>query len=405
VAVVAVVAATGGGSTRAPARAPAPATVTPPARTVAPAPRRAPRRAASGLVLGVTEANPPLLAPGASPPGFAVWRDRLAALRPRYLRLLIDWAHVQPTPAPPNWAAPADGCLRGHAPCAPYAGVRDQLRAAAAAGVHVVFTFLNTPAWAAAPAVGCERAGTGPQSRLPSDPAHFTALVRSLVAEARADGVSEAWWSAWNEPNHPAFLNPQRARCDSGAPTLAARGYAILVRAMQRGLAGAAAPQHLVLGDVAGIDAPHTHATGAAEFAAALPSDVACLPGVWAQHAYVVAPGPLGGDDHKPPGSEPLLHGVERALAGHGCGGPPPHFWITETGVEARVGTRGCHAMARALGVWARDPRVDAAFQYTFRDDTAFPVGLADAALSGLHSAYAAWHAYAGGARPVAQPC
>src|SRR2546422_4110966 len=36
---------------------------------------------------------------------------------------------------------------------------------------------------------------------------------------------------------------------------------------------------------------------------------------------------------------------------------------------------------AQLLG-WYRDPRVGAVFQYTFRDDPAFPVGLVDARLS-----------------------
>lgn len=365
-----------------------------------------PAAAPAPLVLGITEANPHLVAPGPAPAAFAAWRDHLAALRPAYLRVVIDWARVQAAPGvAPDWAAPADGCLRGRPPCAPYAGVRDQLRAAAAARLRVVFTFLDTPAWAAAPPAGCERPGTPPGARGPADVATYAALVRSLLAEARADGVPEAWWSAWNEPNYPAFLNPQRLRCTASAPTAAAAGYARLVRALRAELAEAPTPQHLVLGEAAGIDAPHPRATGAAELAAALPRDVVCASGIWAQHAYVSAPGPLGGDRAATPASGPLLRSVEAALDAHGCGGPPAHLWITETGIEPATGAPGCRAMADALRTWSEDPRVDAAFQYTFRDDTSFRVGLAGAALTGLHPAYAAWRAWAGGTAPATAPC
>ena len=42
-----------------------------------------------------------------------------------------------------------------------------------------------------------------------------------------------------------------------------------------------------------------------------------------------------------------------------------------------------------------RDPRVQAAFQYTFRDDPAFPVGLADPHLTTLYPAYYLWAEWA----------
>jgi hypothetical protein len=49
---------------------------------------------------------------------------------------------------------------------------------------------------------------------------------------------------------------------------------------------------------------------------------------------------------------------------------------------------------------------VDAAFQYTFREDTAFPVGLADAGLDRLYRAYAAWQAWSRpGAAPATTDC
>src|SRR5919201_1191038 len=49
-----------------------------------------------GSSFRVTEGNPYLIAPGAVPARFARWRDALAGLRPRYLRLLIVWSRLQP---------------------------------------------------------------------------------------------------------------------------------------------------------------------------------------------------------------------------------------------------------------------------------------------------------------------
>jgi hypothetical protein len=349
------------------------------------------------LLLGVTEANPFLLAPTATPAPFTAYRDRLAALRPRYLRLLVVWSQVQPgSGAQPDWSAPADGCLRGAPPCAPFAGVHDQLRAAGAAGMQVLVTFLGTPAWAASGPAGCERPDTPASARMPANLDAYRALVRSLLDEARRDGVEIAWWSPWNEPNHPAFLNPQRATCSADAPTLAARAYAELARAMKIELDAAPGDQHIVLGEAAGYDSGRATATGAAELARALPDDVACAGAVWAQHAYVDVGGDFAADD-QPPGAAPLLRGVESGLASHRCPGPAPRIWITETGTRPSAGAAGCAAMAKALGLWARDPRVDVAFQYTFRADTAFDVGLSDAGLTEVRPAYGAWLAAAEG--------
>jgi hypothetical protein len=137
---------------------------------------------------------------------------------------------------------------------------------------------------------------------------------------------------------------------------------------------------------------------GAAEFARALPDDVVCAAGVWGEHAYVRVSGALAGDSAgEPPGALAVLRDVTDALDAHGCPGPPLPVWITETGAESSAGRGGCEAMARALAAWSEDPRVDAAFQYTFREDTAFPVGLADPALTTLEPAYAAWLALATG--------
>lgn len=351
------------------------------------------------LAVGINEANPHLMGPGPQPAAFAPWRDRLLALEPRFARVLVDWARVQPSPdAPPDWAQPADGCLRGLPPCAPFAGIADQLRAAKAAGLDVVVVVLSTPDWAAAEPGGCE-GGAGARARAPADPGAYRALVRSLLELGAAEDVALPWWSAWNEPNHPTFLGPQRARCDASAPPVVAGRYVELVRALRAELEAFPGEQRILLGEAAGFVAPRPRATAAAELAAALPRDVVCAADAWAQHAYVKVEDALAADASGGAGAPTMLAEVAAALDAHGCPGEPLPIWITETGASPGAGAEGCRELARSLARWHDDERVTAAFQYTFREDSAFRSGLADERLTELRPAYAAWRALAAGGR------
>ncbi|HSD81982.1 MAG TPA: hypothetical protein VLB47_15035, partial [Solirubrobacteraceae bacterium] len=79
----------------------------PPAAT---APSPVPPQSGPSLAVGLTEMSPALLwsaRSGVDVGAFAQWRDRVAALRPRYLRVLVDWAQLQPDPAvPPSFDLP-----------------------------------------------------------------------------------------------------------------------------------------------------------------------------------------------------------------------------------------------------------------------------------------------------------
>jgi len=57
----------------------------------------------------------------------------------------------------------------------------------------------------------------------------------------------------------------------------------------------------------------------------------------------------------------------------------------------AKALRRGCRAQADALRRWAKDPQVDAAFQYTYREDLAFPVALANQKLTRSYPTYGLW--------------
>ena len=337
---------------------------------------------------------------------FEIARRELTALHPTYLRLLVDWAALQPDPRrPPQLEAPVSGCARRVGPCAAYAGIRDELAAIASqqkaagtrAGVafQVVVDIFNTPAWAAPPPSGCQRPGAAATSQGPSRAAlgAYRALIRSLLALAQREGVSIDWWGPWNEPNHPLFMSPQRASCAAGSPTVAPALYAELVRAMNAELRAQGGGRHLLLGELNGFESGSPDRTSISEFVAALPSDVICSSDVWSIHAYASR----GSFAHADP-----VAALEQALNARGGCARDARVWVTETGAgSSQPGSprtalaadeqAGCRAMAAQLIRWSRDPRVGAVFQYTFREDPAYPVGLVGADLDHLYPTYRLW--------------
>jgi hypothetical protein len=401
----------GGGEASTPSTPPATAT-TPRSEQAGPAPRPA----GEGLAVGIGETRATLLwsreAQPELPGGMAPWRDRLSALRPRYYRLIVDWARIQPDPSqPPDWTMPDDGCQRGTPPCAPFSGISDILRAVASqqragGGFEVLVSIFGVPAWAAAPAGGCERADVAPRSRPISDQGlvAYRALIRSLYQLGVAEGVALRYWSPWNEPNGTFFVSPQRAVCDRSSPPVSPAVYTKLDRAMRAELEQLPGEQQLVIAELAGLAKPRLRGSGVEEFYAGLPDDVVCTASVYAQHAYA--------ERGRPESAQRPVDELEAALAKRPCARDKP-IWVTETGVGgkdvggARTGglatlRRDCRALDAALRRWDVDPRVQAAFQYTFRDDPAFPVGLADVGLTRTWPAYDEWLAWGGDRAPDA---
>jgi hypothetical protein len=358
------------------------------------------------LAVGITEPNPSLVAAPLTrsvPPEFERWRDALAAVHPAVYRLVIPWSSVQPRPAAtPNLSLLNGGCMRQIPPCAPFAGVRDQLRALASrqkessawAGMLV---FTGMPPWAARSVPGCRR-GTSPTAAgaRPVALRAYRALIRDVLVVARTEGASIRYVSPWNEPNHPYFLAPQRAACDPASPTLAAAPYAALARAAQAELGG---DQELVLGETAGILSPTAQATSVPEFIRALPRSLVCSARVWSQHAYI------GGTDP--------VAAVSAALDARHCARRQA-IWITETGVGPAPGglslargitseRQGCDLLHRRLMDWYENRRVTLAVQYTFREDNLFPTGLVTSDFKRARPARAEWQAW-GSRRPDARP-
>ena len=362
------------------------------------------------LAVGLTEPNPAFLWPRAAKAvgaPFDRWRDQVERIRPAYYRLVVDWAALQPDAAQPaNLDRPEGGCMRDVAPCSPWAGVRDQLRAIAArqrvSPMQVLVVITGTPAWAARPASGCERAGIEPRSRAPRTDAlpAYANLVADLIAAGTAEGAQLRYFSAFNEPNHPYFISPQRERCSGSAASASVAPYVALARAMKRALDAAPGEQEYVLGELAGLLRRTPRSTSVGELARALPDALVCGAKAWSQHGYVGGPDPVDS--------------ATAALRTHGCR-RSPEIWITETGVgapergssratSAKAGRGACAAMDARMRRWYADPRVTVAFQYTVREDDKFPTGLVDVGLGKAYPVMQAWQAWGGQRRPEAPP-
>lgn len=354
-----------------------------------------------GLALGITEPNPALIWSPAARPSvpapFERWRRALGATRPAVYRLMVSWRQLQPEAgAPVDLDAPQSGCLRDRAPCAPWAGVREQLAALASrqreGGWEGLVVLYDTPDWAAQPASDCDPPETEPRARAPRPEAlvDYRALIGALREAAAQQGASLRYWSAWNEPNHPYFLARQRGGCDMprSGPPASVDDYVALVRALDVALR-AVPDSRRVLGELAAIRRPG-RGTSVSTFIGALPRDVVCGSAVFSQHAYA------GGWDP--------VDAVSRALSAHRCAAGH-RVWITETGAglpgaALSAGAtpasrpRACRRLHERLTRWWEDPRVDVALQYTWREDDLFRVGLVATDLAQAWPTLAAWRAW-----------
>ena len=276
-------------------------------------------------------------------------------------------------PAAPGRAAglgaPDPGCERATPPCAPFAGVREQLRAVRSAqraqrgGWQVVVDFLYTP--------GVGRRGPGGLRARPGRP---------HLAPDRARGaarVPRAWSACW-----PSWAAPRASSCATGAPgtsptTAASPRPSALVRGgvgrrRARLLRRARAPAAHGAGRRAG---PPRRAArrGLRRCGLGAQGDV--------RRGLRAGPAPRRRVLERPVGPARLRRGPgHRARRGGGARrarlrSPPPRLDHRDRRRRRAPGgprptdpaslRAQCREMDGLLARWHRDPRVQAAFQYT----------------------------------------
>jgi hypothetical protein len=172
---------------------------------------------------------------------------------------------------------------------------------------------------------------------------------------------------------------------------------------MEQALRADGGEHHLLLGELGGYISSSPDRTSISEFIAALPASVICMSEDWSVHAY--ASPRRGALTQEPVGA------LERALDARGSCGRSAQIWVTETGAGSAASNpqpdspavprsngldqrEECRTLAAQLVRWYGDPRVKAVFQYTFREDPDFPVGLISADLSRLYPTYQLWLAW-----------
>ena len=151
-----------------------------------------------------------------------------------------------------------------------------------------------------------------------------------------------------------------------------------------------------MLGELAGLDESKTKSTSLQEFLRKLPTPIVCGSTILSQHGYITGINPVAL--------------AAKAAGTHKC--KKKHVvWMTETGVgaphagqdkrtSAPAERRACRQLHKRLVQWYDDPRVTAAFQYTFREDDIFRTGLVTTALDRAFPVLKEWQAWGGTARP-----
>jgi hypothetical protein len=117
---------------------------------------------------------------------------RIKGVGADYVRIIVYWDSVQPTPTSHNWTEPDK-----------------QINEALAARLTPLVTVWRAPRWA-------ERSTKGEAGTRNPDPAAFGAFAKQLAK--RYPGVHH--WEAWNEPNLEHFLSPQMKNGHRYSPRL-----------------------------------------------------------------------------------------------------------------------------------------------------------------------------------------
>jgi hypothetical protein len=261
-----------------------------------------------------------------------------------------------------------------------------------------VIDIYNAPAWAVHFLGGCDSniSDFHAQPLTTAGLAGYKTLIADILALGRSEKIALPYFAPWNEPNSSAFLSPQHLHCNGLSVSYATGAYAQLAEAMEQVLASTTPRPQMLLGEFMNVSHSTPETTSIADFIAQTPESVLCASSIWSVHDYADW------------GASPSVSAVallENALDARGGCGASASIWVTETGAGAAHagsqlssnpadGRAACRALAANLTSYFQNPRVTAVIQYSFREDTLFPVGLINATLSRLYPSYYLWLAW-----------
>jgi hypothetical protein len=152
-----------------------------------------------------------------------------AQLHVQELRITLAWGGTDgvATARPAHPEDPAD-------PAYDWSTYDQAVEAAAAAGIHVMFSIVRTPAWAN----GGKAANVAPTRAADLQAFAVAAATRYSGSYSSGGATLPAVrdWTAWNEPNNPVFLSPQYRRTASGWRVQSAADYARICNAVYAGI-------------------------------------------------------------------------------------------------------------------------------------------------------------------------
>ena len=310
--------------------------------------------------------------------------DELQGLGVKAIRTLVTWKDV--APSPDSAQKPA---FDASDPNAYNWGLFDRLVAAAQArGMRLYFTLTGpVPVWA---------------TQGKTD--HVTRPIASefqqfAAAAGKHFGAAISWWSIWNEPNHPLFLDPQYVH---GKP-YSGKLYRPLLQAGIAGLRGAGVTAPILMGETAPAGSPHDVAP------LTFLRQVLCLSASYhrvghcgkiavsgyAQHPYTTAGGPF----HVPPREDVMIGVLGRLTSALDkaarAGAVPSHLpvYLTEFGVQSFPDKIAGVSLAkqsdyRSIAEWIayNNPRVKSFSQYLLIDSAPDPSAPAFARYPGFES-------------------
>jgi len=327
-----------------------------------------PERAAAsgGMLVGMYDPSQSFIAPDRS---FAAFHN----LRVQVLRMDMLWGQIVALKRPTNPADPKD-------PAYNWAPYDDFVRNAAKNHIQVLFTIYGTPHWA-----GAVKPNRAPARMLYLRQFATAAAKRYSGTFKLEDGTTRPAlrkWTAWNEPNSPVFLRPQRKVVGRRNIPIAAKTYAQICTSVWAGVHSTHLQETVACG---GTD-PHGNNRARSSRPSIAPlTFLSALKryGLSGKHFDVYAHHPYYSRPTESPSTPPksttavtlgninVLIGLLTKLYG------PKKLWITEYGYQTRPPDRifgvswakQAKYLTKAYAVARRNPRITMMLWFLLRDE------------------------------------